>query len=128
MHLRLQEVVSRYLTGHRCVISSSNEMTDTALREGILVLVKLTKQRTIQIRRKCTEQWCVKLKRLTGKRLEKWLKYIVWWAPLRAIATAYSRGSLNGQRVLICVFEELQRRGLEDAPCIRGIADEIRGK
>lgn len=103
-------------------------MSDRALREGIQIFLKLTKPRCVQIRRHCDEKWCAKLRRLRGKKLVKRLKYILWWAPLRAIVTAYSRGLLNGQRVLMCVFEELQRRGLEEAPCVRAIGEEIRSE
>lgn len=103
-------------------------MSDHTLRESILTFLKLTKTRSAEIRRHCNEKWCAKLKRLRGKRLEACLRYVVWWAPLRVIATAYSRGLLNGRIVLMCVFKELQRRGLEETPCARGIDDEIRSK
>lgn len=103
-------------------------MSDHALRLCILDLLRLTKVHSVQLRRRCNEQWCNELQYLSCNSLIKRLKYIIWWAPLRAIAVAYNRGLLRGQRVLTCVFEELQRRGVEEAPSIRGLVDEIRSK
>lgn len=103
-------------------------MTDRTLRTCIRDLLKLVKLRSVHIRRRCNEQWCEELRGLSGTRLLSRLKYIIWWTPLRVIATAYDRGILHGHRVIVCVCKELQRRGLEDVPCIRRLVDEGRSK
>lgn len=103
-------------------------MSDILLRLCILGLLRLTKERSAQLRRRCNSRWCRDLQRLSGDRLISRLKYVIWWAPLRAIVMAYNRGILSGQRVLNPVFEELQRRGVLEAPCVQGLIDEIRSK
>lgn len=103
-------------------------MSDNSLRLCILGLLRLTKAHSAQLRRRCSDQWCRDLQRLSGERLINRLKYIIWWAPLRAIVVAYNRGILSGQRVLNSVFEELQRRGVLEAPCVQGLVGEIRSK
>lgn len=103
-------------------------MSDHTLRTCILNLLRLTKLHSVHLRRRCNDQWCSELRALSGASLERRLKYVIWWSPLRSIVTAHNRGLLVGQRVLMCVYEELRRRGLERVPCIRGIVEETEGK
>jgi len=103
-------------------------MTDRALRSCILNFLKLLKLRNNHVRRVCNNQWCAKLERLSGENLLKRLKFLIWWAPFRVIMTGYNRGILSGSRVLVCVYTELKRRGVENTPWAREIAEESRGK
>ncbi|XP_043285506.1 uncharacterized protein [Venturia canescens] len=103
-------------------------MSDESVRSCILGLLRLTKPHSAQLRRRCNDLWCYELLRLSGDRLVNRLKYVIWWAPLRALVVAYNRGILSGQRVLGVVYEELQRRGVLEAPRVRGLVDEIRCK
>lgn len=103
-------------------------MSDNSVRLCIINLLRLTKPHSAQLRRRCNDRWCHDLLRLSGDRLVNKLKYVIWWAPLRAIAVAYNRGILSGRRVLDVVYEELQRRNVLEAPRIRGLVNEIRCK
>lgn len=101
-------------------------MSNRALYSCICALLKLAIIHSVHIRRRCNSTWRRSLKDLSTDRLVSRLKYILWWTPLRVIVVAFDRGILRGQRVLTCVFEELQRRGLENSQSVRGIRDEIR--
>lgn len=103
-------------------------MADRALRKCIRDFLRFVQLHSVQIRRRCDNQWCYELKHLSGDKLINRLKYLIWWAPLRNIVTAYNRGILQGQRVIMCVYEELRRRGLQGSQSVRGIADEIKSK
>ncbi|XP_043271168.1 uncharacterized protein [Venturia canescens] len=103
-------------------------MSDESVRSCILGLLRLTKPHSAQLRRRCNDLWCYELLRLSGDRLVNRLKYVIWWAPLRALVVAYNRGILSGQRVLGVVYEELQCRGVLEAAGIRALVDEIRCK
>lgn len=103
-------------------------MSDNLVRYCIFNLLRLTKPHSAQLRRRCNEQWRYDLLRLSGDRLVNRLRYIIWWAPLRAIVVAYNRGILSGRRVLDVVYDELQRRGVLEAPRIRELVDEVRCK
>lgn len=103
-------------------------MSDRALQLCIRAFLKLAKIHSSRIRRHCNAAWCSGLRDLSGDRLITRLKYILWWTPLRVIVVAHNRGVFRGHRVLTCVFEELKRRGVEDAPSVRAIRDEIQRK
>lgn len=103
-------------------------MSDNSVRLCIHNLLRLTKPHSARLRRRCNEQWHYDLLRLSGDRLVNRLRYIIWWAPLRAIVVAYNRGILSGRRVLDVVYDELQRRGVLDAPRIRELVDEVKCK
>lgn len=103
-------------------------MDSRNIRTCILDLLRLVKTRNAQLRRRCNNNWCTELRYLPENSLITRLKYVLWWAPLRALVTAYNRGLFRGYRVLLCVFEELQRRNLETIPCTRNLINEINGK
>ncbi|XP_043276045.1 uncharacterized protein [Venturia canescens] len=100
-------------------------MSDESVRSCILGLLRLTKPHSAQLRRRCNDLWCYELLRLSGARLVNRLKYVIWWAPLRALVVAYNRGILSGQRVLDAVYDELQRRGVLEAPRVRGLVEPL---
>lgn len=103
-------------------------MGDSVVRACILDLLRCAKNNSPQLRRRCNAQWYRELKSLSGEKLDKRLRYVSWWCPVRSIEKAYKRGTLSGQRAVVCVFNVLRSRGLDEAWSIQGLITEATGK
>lgn len=103
-------------------------MSDSSLRDAIFGILRFAKSQSARLRQICNKTWYRKISLSRGDRLVRALKYIVGQAPLRSISESYKRGAIKGQKALFCVYEELQRRGLEGAACVNPLVEEINSK